>query len=413
VTTVTGTHAEAGVRKSERVVFPYLDAFRALGATAVVATHVAFQTGRTLDGPFAAWLARLDFGVAVFFVISGFLLVRPYVQARATGGPTPATGRYLWHRALRVLPAYWLVVVACLAFLPASRGGTAGDWARHLTLTQIYGWGSQKKGLTQTWSLCTEVAFYLALPALVVVVLLAARRRWRPGTLIALFAGGGVVASIAWQIAIHYQPGADVRVQEQWLPGFLGWFGLGAALAVAHVHLRREPGDRRWRWLHDVADQPWTCWVIAVGVYAVATTPLAGPRGFENLASPGSSVFKSLAYLTAAGFLLVPAMFGRGGPGVARTVLAARPLRYLGRISYGLFLWHLLVLEVVVALLDLELFTGSFLVVFGLTWSVSVAVAAFSWRFVEEPILRWKNRGPGRRTTPPTAVPARTGTAAG
>jgi peptidoglycan/LPS O-acetylase OafA/YrhL len=393
--------------------FPHLDAFRAFGATAVVATHVAFQTGRTLDGPFAAWLARLDFGVAVFFVISGFLLVRPYVQARAAGRPAPATGAYLWRRALRVLPAYWLAVAACLLFLPASRGGTAGDWARHLTLTQIYGWGAQKKGLTQTWSLCTEVAFYLALPALALGVLLVARRSWRPGMLVALFAGGGVAVGIAWQVAIHYQPGADVRVQEQWLPGFLGWFGLGAALAVVHVQLHREPRDRRWHRIHDVADQPWTCWVIAAGLFAVATTPLAGPRGFEDLASPGSSVFKSLAYLGAAGFLLLPAMFGRGRPDLARTLLGSRPLQYLGRISYGLFLWHLLVLEVVVDVLGLELFTGSFVVVFGLTWSLSVVAAALSWRYVEEPVLRWKDRGPGRRPSPPTAVPAMSGTAAG
>jgi peptidoglycan/LPS O-acetylase OafA/YrhL len=413
MTAVAAAPAPDGVQAPGRVAFPHLDAFRALGATAVVATHVAFQTGRTLDGPFAAGLSRLDIGVAVFFVISGFLLTRPYVEARAAGRPAPGIRTYLWRRALRVLPAYWLVVAACLLFLPASRGGTAGDWARHLTLTQIYGWGAQKKGLTQTWSLCTEVVFYAALPLLACGVLLVARRTWRPGTLIALFAGGGVVLSTAWQIAIHYQPGADVRVQEQWLPGFLGWFGIGAALSVAHVHLRREPRDRRWRWLDDVADQPWTCWVIAVGVFAVATTPLAGPRGFEDLASPGSSVFKSLAYLTASGFLLLPAMFGTGRQDVARTLLASRPVQYLGRISYGLFLWHLLVLEVVVAVLHLKLFTGSFVVVFGLTWGLSVLAAALSWRYVEAPVLRWKNRGPGRRTTPPTAVPARTGTAAG
>jgi peptidoglycan/LPS O-acetylase OafA/YrhL len=399
------------VRPPAREHFPHLDAFRAFGATAVVATHVAFQTGRTVAGPFSGWLARLDFGVAVFFVISGFLLARPYLEVRAAGRPAPSTRRYLWRRAVRVLPAYWVVVVACLAFLPASGGGSPADWARYLTLTQIYGVGEQKQGLTQTWSLATEAAFYLVLPVLVLPALRLSGSAWRPGRLAALLGGGGLAVTVVWSTVVHVDPSNAVRVHEQWLPGFLSWFGLGIALAVAHVHLRRDPGARRWRVLDGLADQPWTCWVIATGIFAVATTPLAGPRGFEGFASAGSALFKNLAYLAAAGFLLLPAMFGRR-TGAARAVLASRPLQYLGRVSYGIFLWHLLVLEIVVAAGHLPLFQGSFLVVFAVTWPVSVALAALSWHLLEQPLLRHRRRGPGVAAPAPTPEPAPRDTAA-
>src|SRR5436190_14296516 len=87
---------------------PALDAVRAIGAIGVLAYHVAFNTGLSTHGTWNGVLARLDVGVALFFVLSGFLLFRPYALAAATGGTRPSTPRYLWRRAVRILPAYWL-----------------------------------------------------------------------------------------------------------------------------------------------------------------------------------------------------------------------------------------------------------------------------------------------------------------
>src|SRR4051812_26100870 len=87
---------------------PALDVLRVVGAAAVVGVHVGFNTGAVYQGVWGGVLARLDVGVAIFFVLSGFLLFRPFALARATGARRPGTGRYLWRRALRILPAYWL-----------------------------------------------------------------------------------------------------------------------------------------------------------------------------------------------------------------------------------------------------------------------------------------------------------------
>src|SRR5688572_813902 len=92
------TATAVGRRDASR--FPQLDAVRGLAATAVVATHVAFQTGRYASGPFDGVLARLDFGVTLFFLLSGFLLFRPWLIARADDSGPPAAAGYLWRRAL-------------------------------------------------------------------------------------------------------------------------------------------------------------------------------------------------------------------------------------------------------------------------------------------------------------------------
>src|SRR3954464_6357298 len=117
--------------------FPTLTAARAAGAIMVVLTHCAFNTGRINDGWTGAVLARFDFGVTIFFVLSGFLLSRPWFLARALGVPSPSPRHYLWKRALRILPLYWVVVVAAMVIDPLNRGADWRDWVANLTLTQL------------------------------------------------------------------------------------------------------------------------------------------------------------------------------------------------------------------------------------------------------------------------------------
>ena len=76
-------------------------------------------------------------GPIVFFAISGFLLYRPWVAARAAGAPAPAAGRYARRRALRILPAYW-VALTVLAVFPGITGVFTGDWWRYYLFLQAY-----------------------------------------------------------------------------------------------------------------------------------------------------------------------------------------------------------------------------------------------------------------------------------
>ncbi len=380
--------------------FPGLDAVRAAGATAVLATHVAFQTGRSVGGPLSGTLARLDIGVALFFVLSGFLLFRPFAQA-ATGDRTrwPSTVDYLWRRALRILPAYWLAVTACLLLIPSNAGLRGPEvWLRHLTLTQVYSAGLQRHGLTQMWSLCTEVLFYLLLPVLAFLVL--GRRGSAGGRRPFVVLAAVASVSVGWQLVTTRTSWVDVHAAGQWLPGYLDWFAGGMALALVQVRLAAGTASQRMHRAQELARSTATCWGASLALFAVATSPVAGPRSLEAVATTWEAVLKNLLYGASALLVVLPLVLGPQDEGSTVRALGRRPVQLLGEISYGVFLWHLLVLETVVRLLHQPLFTGSWVSLFALTWVAAVGVAAVSYVVVERPALRLKDRrfGRGRRS---------------
>src|ERR1700712_4014766 len=100
----------AGSRPADRVAA--LTGMRAIAALLVVGTHAAFGTGMLTHGYLGLTLARLEIGVSIFFVLSGFLLFRPWVRAAACGATPPTLSRYARHRFRRIMPAYLATVLA-------------------------------------------------------------------------------------------------------------------------------------------------------------------------------------------------------------------------------------------------------------------------------------------------------------
>jgi peptidoglycan/LPS O-acetylase OafA/YrhL len=373
--------------------FPHLDALRGLAVVLVIATHAAFQTGRYETGPFAGSLARMDFGVTLFFLLSGFLLFRPWALARATAEPGPATRAYLWRRALRILPAYWLAVVAAMYLESGNDPAQLSAWVRHLTFTQVLGAGHLAHGLTQTWSLSIEVAFYLLLPFLAVWVLGRDGRTWSPRAAVARLVLLELL-TVGWLVLLAHSADLQADAAGIWLPAHLGWFAAGMVLAVGSVTLdvAGARAGRGWRALAEASTSVATCWLLALGVFLVAATPVAGPR---TLLAPTAweSVSKHVLYGLAATLVLLPLVMHRDARDPARRLLSSRPARWLGEISYGMFLYHLVVLTLVFDWTGREPFTGQgFLPVFGATLGVTVLVSAASYVLVERRILRWKGR---------------------
>jgi len=144
--------------------FPCFDGLRAIAASTIVLTHVAFVTRLNRMNPLGPYFARMDIGVSVFFLISGFLLYRPFVLAHLQGRPQPATRAYFRRRFLRIFPAYWLVLVFVFVVFRTSTLHGPGDAVIYFGLLQIYSRSHITHGLTQAWSLCTELTFYLFLP---------------------------------------------------------------------------------------------------------------------------------------------------------------------------------------------------------------------------------------------------------
>lgn len=393
--------------------FPALDGLRAVAVTGVVVTHAAYWTGHYEHGLGSSILARLDIGVAVFFVLSGFLLGRPWLAAAAGGRSGPSVVVYGWRRALRILPAYYLTVVLAFLLLPQNDQVTRADWLRHLGLLQIYHLGWEREGLTQTWSLCTEAAFYVVLPVLGWAALAWTRRRgWSP---VGLLAGCAVLAlePIGWYAWAHHEGWTAFTSANFWLPGYLGWFAGGLALAVVRVHLdvRRPAAGSRWWLVEELGRQPGLCWSLAGAVFLLVMTPLGGPRAV-GLPTAGQLATKSTLYLVVTTLVVLPGAFGRSP--VTLALLANRPMRWYGRISYSVFLLHLTVLVEVHRLLGNGLFSGSTLQVAVLTFAGTLPAAALCYRLVEQPVMglryppgrRWR---PARPTQPRVAEPVAAG----
>ncbi len=292
------------VSKAERVAS--LTGIRAVAALLVMLTHAAYTTGNYTHGYVGLMYSRMEIGVPIFFVLSGFLLFGPWVKALASGGPSPSVRRYAWHRVRRIMPAYAVTVIAAyLLYHFRTAGPNPGHtwmgFLRNLSLTQIYTdnylYSYLHQGLTQMWSLAVEVAFYVVLPLLAyVLVVVLCRRRWRPVLLLTGLAGLALLTP-AWLILVHttdFLPdGARL-----WLPTYLSWFIGGMMLAVL-----QSMGVRAYA----MASVP-----LAVACFFIVSTPIGG----DPTTSPAElreALVKAAFYAVIATLMVAPLALGDQG----------------------------------------------------------------------------------------------------
>nr|WP_188829137.1 acyltransferase [Nocardia camponoti] len=372
-----------------RTFIPALEGMRGLAALGVLFTHVAFQTGATRIPVFGPLAERFDMAVALFFALSGFLLWAPHAAAARGLGVAPSAGRYLLHRVARVLPAYWVVVVFVLLLLPgAAHSANLRVWISNLFLLQVFVPLTLTDGLTQMWSLSVEVAFYLVLPllALALVRLKGDAARWR----IPLIAGSAIVL-LTWNF--WPVPTPDAIHADNWLPAYLPWFAAGMLLA----ELAQLPSAQGARWASRSI-----MWPLALVAFCLSATPFGGPAGLER-AEPWQYAAK-MALGMVLGFALIAPLVLRAEP---HRMLDSRPAATLGRWSYGIFLWHLVLLTVVFPVFGLVPFSGNFGYVLVLTTLLTLPLAAASYGLVEEParlVARRLDRRGGKAATATAAT---------
>ncbi|MCU1499209.1 MAG: acyltransferase 3 [Acidimicrobiales bacterium] len=378
--------------------FAALNGLRLLSAAAIVFFHAAGAGGTNLAATTGAGqlFVLLSVGVPIFFVLSGFLLYRPMVATRLTGGPARPVGRYAWHRFRRVLPAYWVVLFLAVHLEQATVGQGTDTW-RFAFLLQIYEPDLFFGGLIVAWSLCTEASFYVYLPVHNLMMRLS---KGRPAKrILDEWVACGVLFAISIAFKVWYHQGDHV-IGNGTLPAYLDAFAVGMALAVfsvAESH-RRRPG-RLFRLVARCGG--WT-WVAAAAVFFVASRHHY-PTGLQPV-SIGEVLGRHGAYVLIAFLLLVPLVVDRQATTPLGAFLASPVMRWWGELSYGIFLIHLPLVEwLQLHWMDEppELLPTLWLGV--VTLAASSALAAVLYAVVEWPLrhLELGRKGGRRRTDAP------------
>ena len=383
-----------------------VDGLRALAALGVVVFHVTVLGGFAARNPLGAWTARMDVGVTIFFVLSGYLLYRPMVTARVQGRPAPSLGGYFRRRLVRILPAYWVALTVLAVALPNTvRDVFSSRWWVYYGLLQSWSADTVIKGVGVAWSLSVEMAFYLLLPLLSLLAAAALRGRSNSRQLTLELVAIGASAALAVGLRAVAAATAPLSSYPNTLPGCWAWFCGGLALAVLSAHSgTRAPRERPWV-VRNAAAHPWLWWTAAFGLLTVTAFGLGLPRGL-SLGDPATDLQRLAQHVANLAIaLLVVAPVALADPAILSTrrrILASRPMVVLGTISYGIFLWHLPVTYWLVARRSDE---GALLLV---VLGVSCLAATCSWLTVERPLLeavrRHADDRPDRGLSPATAA---------
>lgn len=350
---------------------------RGVAALSVLVGHVllfSYSSGHLHD--LGRWLA--PFGLVIFFTISGFLLYRPFLAARQAGGSVgELTPSYLWRRAVRILPAYWVALT--LSALWLGWGGVfSGHWWVYYGLLQAYSPDWILNGLPPAWSLCVERTFYLVLPVIALILastgLGSGRRdavRWELGVFgaIALF-------SLTWRTEVGASAGTAHL--ENNLLGCLGWFALGMLLAAVEVlHPEALSGIRR------ALSRPAWCWPSALALFAFLA---AGWLRRLEISAQDAVVLETILLGVAALLLLAPAILDERD-GIVKHLLENRVAIFVGTVSYGVYLWHWVFLSWLSSRSFVLSSPFSFGTILVGTLVASLVAGAASWYLVERPLM--------------------------
>ncbi len=349
---------------------PALDGLRGIAVLLVLAAHFPYIQGFWLSKAFwsLAQAGRAGYiGVDIFFVLSGFLITRLLLRERTSTGTISLFDFYA-RRSLRIFPIYYLCIAATIGFFPTAPGAMASLLA--YGFNYYHAFNPAPYPLEHTWSLAVEEQFYLVWP----FVMMCLPLHWGRRLTGAILPGLAILAAML--MAATLEPVLAASLIYASLPTRMLSLSFGAYIAF-----READGARLSAWVPlSIA----AAGVAALGLDSAGRTWGMIPPGgwYWCIALPGYSLvgFGIVAFLTLGEKI---GWFSR--------LLSWSVLRFVGRISYGLYLYHLVVLFFL-ALNPARVEDGA-------SWPrvltalvVSFAISIVSYFAIEQPLLRLKAR---------------------
>lgn len=351
------------------------------------------------------------FGVGMFFVLSGFLLARPFWQALDDGRPLPSLRTYVLRRAARIVPGFWLALTVTFVLSVTVFGFALDGWlwlryAAGLLLVSDWHWTTlfpvEING--PLWSIGFEVTSYALLP-LAFWALFAATagrlRGWPARLLWLVVIAATLLAHWLFFNTVEVDPtrkGWQYGLQggaKTWMPwfnpfGFFAMFATGSLAAGVQVLLARFRSAR-----FDVI-------ALAAIVAAGGIVWNDGLRGGGEFYGWLRVPYEFPVFQLLIGLALATAPSSR----VLGRILDNPLTRYLASISFGIYVWHYVVLELVRVFWVPEIDHGSmrdptkFLVTSAVITGITMVIATLSYRWLEAPVMAWARRFEGRRQEP-------------
>jgi peptidoglycan/LPS O-acetylase OafA/YrhL len=368
-----------------------LDGARGASALLVVLHHCASPAaGGTGPGPLLSRVFDVagHGAVALLFMLSGYLLFREFAGKLLFGESRTPLPHYFERRFLRIYPAYWVSLVGCAVVLGAANinGSVFGLFTlteRFINQVDLY------PGLAVYWTLAVEVSFYVFLPLFATAVSLFLSRinrvERRIKTLLVLILGLTAITPLYIGLVVSAHHG-DFRIISL-LPRYIGWFSLGMLLTVL-----AELRNRQFllpRALTDLADRTWAWWLCSTAAFIAMIALKWNIKQFVFFSD--ESTFQSQLTMLFLGvgafFFLLPLCVGKTiSQGVA--FLRSPAMVWIGSVSYGLYLWHLIVIIFIGQHLKLPTGFNGYLLLLTLTLIPSLVIGWLSSRLIEQPALR-------------------------
>ncbi len=368
-----GATEDTGLQPFKPRHLPELDGLRAAAVLLVLWAHFPYVAGSTTS--LAIWkfgqaLRTGYIGVDLFFVLSGFLITRILLAERDSAGSI-SFGKFYLKRVLRIFPIYYL----CVAIYILTFAHGDGDVLSLATYTFNYykPFHPAPSALEHTWSLSVEEQFYLLWP----LIISATPRSWGRALTGAVIPAIGLATALIVAACLDNALAANVIYMSG--PTRMISLSLGAYLAFREVSAQPLAGMR-------------AAGLVVLGVVVLAADN-AG-RALHYVPAGGFYWSAALVGYAALSMGTVALVIGADNPVAApiKAVLRLRPLRYIGKISYGLYLYHYLILFLFGLAPYQTEGVGTSLALASAALVTTFAVAALSFQLLEGPLLRLKDR---------------------